>query len=263
MPRVTYVSHTCHIRVTVRDGGPGSSERSSFASSFITTSMSVTDLTIRIGSIRRRPHGLTISASTQAATTWKILDISTPNMHHTPPQRMLIGCHTVILCHIMSYYVILHAMRGWYWFTDPFTECCFHMYMYIYMHKWYKRLPGSWKMVEAICRTCWLFLHTSNHCKQNKIGAKSLKKYTKSHKQIIKSSKKVIHFGNSPISPWNSPMILCKSLCHMCHAPPGSKVAPRASGRCSTPTATGSKKMQSSCKIVGKSANDGKMMGKW
>ena len=133
MPRVTYVSHTCHIRVTVRDGGPGSSERSSFASSFITTSMSVTDLTIRIGSIRRRPHGLTISASTQAATTWKILDISTPNMHHTPPQRMLIGCHTVILCHIMSYYVILHAMRGWYWFTDPFTECCFHMYMYIYI----------------------------------------------------------------------------------------------------------------------------------
>ena len=111
MPRVTYVSHTCHIRVTVRDGGPGSSERSSFASSFITTSMSVTDLTIRIGSIRRRPHGLTISASTQAATTWKILDISTPNMHHTPPQRMLIGCHTVILCHTMSYYVILcHIM---------------------------------------------------------------------------------------------------------------------------------------------------------
>ena len=105
--RVTYVSHTCHIRVTVRDGGPGSSERSSFASSFITTSMSVTDLTIRIDSIHRRPHGLTISASTQAATTWKILDISTPNMHHTPPQRMLIGCHT------MSYYVILcHIARN-------------------------------------------------------------------------------------------------------------------------------------------------------
>ena len=128
--RVTYVSHTCHIRVTVRDGGPGSSERSSFASSFITTSMSVTDLTIRIDSIRRRPHGLTISASTQAATTWKILDISTPNMHHTPPQRMLIGCHTVILCHIMSYCTQCADDIGS--FTDPFTECCFHMISHVY-----------------------------------------------------------------------------------------------------------------------------------